>query len=86
MAIGLPVICTDCPPGGARMYIEHKKNGILVPVGDIKELIKALNYMAENKQIAYHMGNEAYKIRYELDSKKICEQWENVLFSRERNQ
>lgn len=86
MAIGLPVICTDCPPGGARMYIEHNKNGMLVPVGGTEELTKALKYMAENKQLAYRMGNEAYKVRYELDSKKICKQWESILFPKEINQ
>lgn len=25
MAIGLPVVCTDCPIGGARMVIENTK-------------------------------------------------------------
>ena len=34
MAIGLPVVCTDCPIGGARMVIKNNINGILTPVGD----------------------------------------------------
>lgn len=81
MAIGLPVICTDCPSGGARTYIKHKKNGMLVPVGDVEALTKAMIYMVENKQQAYQMGREAYKIRTDLNEKKICSLWERVLFS-----
>lgn len=42
MAIGLPCISTDSPPGGARMVIESGVNGILVPVGDIASMTKAM--------------------------------------------
>ena len=80
MAIGLPVICTDCPSGGARTYIKNKINGLLVPVGNVKALTEAMIYMVENKQQAYQMGREAYKIRTELNEEKICSQWENMLF------
>lgn len=31
MALGLPVISTDHPPGGARAYITSYENGILTP-------------------------------------------------------
>ncbi|MBO7387139.1 MAG: glycosyltransferase, partial [Lachnospiraceae bacterium] len=34
MAVGIPVVCTDCPVGGARMFINDGVNGYLVPVGD----------------------------------------------------
>ena len=30
MAIGLPVICTDCPIGGAKAIIHDHENGLLV--------------------------------------------------------
>ena len=85
MAIGLPVICTDSPPGGARMFVKNKKNGILIPVGDTDALTEALNYTAENKQLANQMGNEAYKIRFLLDSKRICDEWEKELFPMEKD-
>ena len=34
MALGLPVVATDCPPGGPRMVISSGENGLLVPVND----------------------------------------------------
>lgn len=79
MAIGLPVICTDSPPGGARMFLKNKKNGILVPVGDVNALAGAMNFMAANKQMASQMGKEAYNVRFALNAKKICDQWEKEL-------
>ena len=38
MALGLPVVSTDCPPGGPRMVITPEVNGLLVPVGDEQAL------------------------------------------------
>ena len=34
MVLGLAVIATDCPCGGAAMLIEGGISGLLVPVGD----------------------------------------------------
>lgn len=38
MGMGLPVVVTDCPVGGARMVIQDGVNGLLVPVGDTKTM------------------------------------------------
>ena len=62
MAIGLPVICTDCPPGGAREYIQDYSNGILVRVGDAEGVCKALNYIVENRRQAEMISKNAEKI------------------------
>lgn len=78
MAIGLPVICTDCPPGGAREYITNKVNGILVPVGDAHKTCEAMCYMAEHEDEANKMGERAYELRERLDSHEICRQWEKL--------
>ena len=48
MALGLPVISTDCPCGGPRFLIENSKNGILVPVGKKQEMTEAIKYVLEN--------------------------------------
>ena len=42
MAIGLPVVCTDCLGGGAREMINDGENGLLVPVGDSNALTAAM--------------------------------------------
>ena len=75
MAIGLPVICTDCPAGGARMLIKPYENGILVPEKDSESLFQAMNYMIENPEQAEKMGRNAIAIRDTLEKEKILGQW-----------
>lgn len=79
MAIGAPVVCTDCPIGGARMIIENYINGILVSVGSKKEITDAMIYIANNEKKAKKMGHEATEIRNKLSVKNICEQWESLI-------
>lgn len=78
MALGLPVICTDHPPGGARAYIKSYENGILTPVRDVDAMADAMCYMAENPQKASEMGIKASSVRQELSSDNICKQWKKV--------
>lgn len=75
MAIGLPVICTDCPCGGAKMIINNNKNGILVPVGDINELYKAMKKVIEDKEFARAISKKSVEIRNRLDKNIICDRW-----------
>lgn len=42
MAQGLPCISTDCPCGGPKTLINHRSNGLLVKVGDLDGLTKAM--------------------------------------------
>lgn len=78
MALGLPVISTDHPPGGARAYITSYENGILTPVGDVDSMAKAMCYMAEDPERAKEMGKKATYVRSELSSDNICEKWKKV--------
>ena len=79
LAIGLPTICTDCPPGGARMFIHTFENGILVPVGDTKALYEGMKYVIENPNKAEEMSRNSIKIRDELAVDIICKQWFELL-------
>ena len=81
LALGLPVICTDHPPGGARTYIKSYENGILTPVGDVDEMAKAMCYVAENPDKAKAMGMKALSVRNELSSDNICKKWKSVFDS-----
>lgn len=75
MAIGLPVISTDCPAGGARMFIEPYQNGILVPVGDPEALYNAMKFMIDHPEKAEFMSQNAVAIKDTLEKNKILEQW-----------
>lgn len=83
MALGLPVISTDCPCGGSRYWIEHGKTGQLVPVGDTESLAQAMKYYIENPEMADQMGKNAREKLKEATLDKVYLQWsrylENVL-------
>lgn len=75
MAIGLPVISTDCPAGGARMFIEPYQNGILVPVRDPEALYNAMKFMIDHPKKAELMSQNGVAIKNTLEKNKILEQW-----------
>lgn len=79
MAIGLPVICTDCPIGGSREVIRSGDNGLLVPVGDTKKLYIAMNKVADNNGFATFLSKNAVKVRHTYSKERICEQWEQLI-------
>ena len=73
------MICTDCPPGGAREYIQDFSNGILVRVGDAEGVCKALNYIVENPKQAEMISKNAETIRRLLSSDVISGKWEKLI-------
>ena len=75
MALGLPVIATDCPIGGSRMYIRDGVNGLLVPVGDAGALAGAMGKLADDPAIGERLGAEAVKLREELTVSKIADRF-----------
>lgn len=79
MALGLPVICTDCPSGGAAFVIENYRNGILVPVGDVEKMAEAICYMIENPKKAQEMANQAVKIKERFNEDAICDKWVELI-------
>lgn len=78
MAVGLPVISTNCPSGPDEIIIDGE-NGLLVPVGNAQALAKAILKLGEDEEARIAMGAEAQAVvgRFSLDS--ILEAWEQVL-------
>lgn len=75
MAIGLPVICTDCPCGGARMVIADGVNGLLVPMKDKEALAEKMRCVAEDGSLRERLSQNAKLISAELSSRKIADLW-----------
>lgn len=75
MAMGIPSVCTDCPPGGARETIQDGVNGLLVPVGDRKAMGQAIRRILSDSDLAGQITGESIKIRNRLAPDKISEQW-----------
>ena len=81
LSIGMPVVTTDHPCGGARMLVDNGINGILVPVKHERAMICAVKNMLENQAFASQIGKEAYKVRELLSVQKITKEWLNVIES-----
>lgn len=79
MAIGLPVICTDCPIGGAKTVIKDHENGLLVPVGDKDALVMAMKELAEHKELSEKLSKNASEIRKKQSVEMVGEQWLQVI-------
>lgn len=79
MAIGLPVISTDCPIGGSKMCIQDGKNGLLVPCGEEEKFAEAMMHLAEDRAYADALGKEAANIRSSFSEETISQKWLNEL-------
>lgn len=79
MAMGLPVISTDCPCGGPAMLIQNGENGVLVPVGDAYALADAMRRILTDEEFAAKLGENAIRIREDLAPWKVNKEWENYL-------
>ncbi len=79
MALGLPVVSTDHPIGGARMLIEDRVNGMLVPVGDCDAMIRALCEVLEDEQLSVTLSRNAVEINQRLNVESITDEWMNFI-------
>ncbi len=79
MAIGLPVVCTDCPAGGAAMVIQNGVNGYLVPMKNAETMAQVMCKVVEDKAQTFKMSQRAVEVRTTYSIQKIAKQWENVL-------
>jgi len=75
---GIPVISTNCPVG-PREILEDGKNGVLVEVGNSKEMALKLNELINNDKLREKYINNANKSIERFDSKKIKIQIEKIL-------
>ena len=80
MALGLPVISTDCPCGGSRYWIEPGITGQLVPVKNVNSMAQAMEYYIRNPKEAETMGEKAREKLKEATMDKVSEQWKKYIF------
>lgn len=73
MAMGIPVIATDCPIGGSSAYIKNEKNGLLIPVNGKDELVQAMKRVASDEEFARRLSENGAKIREEFPISVIAD-------------
>ena len=79
MALGMPVISTDCEPGGAKALIQNGVNGIIVPRGDVDRLAEAIIFYIENKEKADQYGLSARQSMKSYSPNIIICKWSELL-------
>lgn len=75
LALGIPVIATDCPVGGSRMCIEDGKTGILIDVDDEQALVEAMCKVAEETEVAESLAQNAMKKSEEWTVEAVWDRW-----------
>ncbi|NUH86502.1 glycosyltransferase [Bacillus firmus] len=74
MALGLPVIATDCRIGGPRDMIDSG-NGLLVKVNDVDDLVAAMRKCINDNEYRENIAYNARGIRNRLSAEKIADKW-----------
>lgn len=79
LCIGVPCICTDCPPGGAKMFIKDDLNGYLVPVGNKDELAHKMERTITILDKFKENINRIFELRKRVNVNTVCEKWISLL-------
>lgn len=79
MSYGMPVISTDCSPGGAAFLIQNEMNGLLVPRGDESALANSIIRLLENPKERNDFGINARNSMKRFDEHNIISQWKEVM-------
>ncbi|MDE7284896.1 MAG: glycosyltransferase [Lachnospiraceae bacterium] len=79
MALGLPIVATDCPCGGPRTIMTNEVDGLLIPIKDQKALEDGINRLIEDPGLAERLGMEARKIADKANGDAVFEQWRDYI-------
>lgn len=80
MSVGMPIVCTDCPIGGAKMMLNNGA-GLLIKVGNVDDLVAKLDYLFSNPIKAKELGSTALMRAKDYSVRKITEMWISVIKS-----
>ena len=79
MALGLPIVATDCPCGGPRTIMTNEVDGLLIPIKDEEALVDGINRLIENPELAGQLGRQARKIAERANGQAVFEQWRDYI-------
>lgn len=79
MAMGVPSVSTNCPSGGPELLIENNVNGVLVPVGDRKELAKQMDRLLHSPETLQRISRNAVLVREKYHLENVYAMWKEYL-------
>lgn len=79
MALGLPIVATDCPCGGPRTIMTNEVDGLLIPIKNQKAMEEGINRLIEDPELAERLGRNARKIAERANDEAIYGQWRDYI-------
>ncbi len=79
LAIGLPCICTNCPPYSAAEYIDDGINGYLCEVGNTEMMTRKMIAVAGSNLKPDTLKKKSKQIRDKLDTQNILRSWVEII-------
>jgi glycosyltransferase involved in cell wall biosynthesis len=78
MALGLPVIATDCASGPGRI-VRDDVDGLLVPSDNAPELAIAMAALMDDEPRRLRLGQRATDVNRRFEVDRIMAIWEGVI-------
>ena len=75
LSVGVPVVSTDCSPGGARVLIRDGVDGFVVPKGDSKLVAERVLFLLNNPEKAKEFSESAMEISARFSPDFIVSEW-----------
>ncbi|MDD6490741.1 MAG: glycosyltransferase [Firmicutes bacterium] len=79
MALGMPIVATDCPCGGPRTVMTNEVDGLLVPIKDADAMAEGINRLIEDRKLAERLGQNARKISDKINGPAVIAQWRDYI-------
>lgn len=79
MSVGMPIVCTDCPIGGAAMMLGNEA-GLLSPVRDVDSFVRNIKSIFEYEDVSRKMAENARKKTSDYSIEEISKKWINIAF------
>jgi len=80
LAHGVPSVAVDCETG-PREILRHGVDGLLVPQGDPRELVAALDRMMGDESLRARFSKRAVEVRERFAVGRVAAQWEDLFSS-----
>ena len=78
-AMGVPVVSTDCSPGGARVLINDGENGYITPTGDAQAIAAKMDAIVDNEERATNFITKGKEKLLQFNPDLIFEKWNKFL-------
>ncbi|WP_405332236.1 glycosyltransferase [Fibrobacter sp.] len=77
--VGLPVVATDCTPGGARFLLGNNENGLLAPIGNVQKIAKQMQRIVDDENLAQSFISKGRAKLNDFRPETIFAKWDEYL-------